>query len=55
MPVFSPHGSPTGAVDEALRLGNHVGAQSTRRVGGIVACPARDRLPAWALRLLEGA
>jgi sugar/nucleoside kinase (ribokinase family) len=43
------------AVDDALRLGNHVGAQSTRRVGGIDGLPARDRLPAWAMRLLEGA
>jgi ribokinase len=42
-------------VDEALRLGNHVGAQSTRRVGGIDGLPPRDRLPAWAMRLLESA
>jgi sugar/nucleoside kinase (ribokinase family) len=42
-------------VAEALRLGNHVGSQSTRRVGGIDGVPARDRLPAWAVRLLEGA
>lgn len=43
------------AVDDALRLGNHVGAQSTRRVGGIDGLPTRDRLPAWAIRLLEAA
>lgn len=43
------------SIDEALRLGNHVGGQSTRRVGGIDGLPSRDRLPAWAVRLLEGA
>ena len=43
------------SVDDALRLGNHVGAQSTRRAGGIDGLPERGRLPAWATRLLEGA
>ena len=43
------------STDDALRLANHVGAQSTRTAGGLDGLPYRDRLPAWAQRLLEAA
>jgi sugar/nucleoside kinase (ribokinase family) len=43
------------SVDAALRLGNHVGGQSTRRAGGIDGLPERRGLPVWAARLLEPA
>lgn len=42
-------------VREALRLGNYVGAQSTRAAGGVDGLPARTQLPRWATRLLEAA
>lgn len=32
----------------ALRLGNHVGAQSTRAVGGVAGLPRHKDLPSWA-------
>ena len=54
-PAFSRHARQRASLGRALRLGNHVGAQSTRRVGGIDGLPARDRLPAWAAALLEAA
>ena len=42
-----------GSLDEAVRLGNHVGAQSTRKSGGVDGLPRQAQLPAWARRLLE--
>jgi len=41
--------------DDALRLGNYIGAQSTRRSGGIDGLPGRGQLPAWAARLVAAA
>lgn len=41
------------AVEDRLRMGNHIGAQSTRAAGGIDGLPRHDDLPAWARRLLE--
>jgi sugar/nucleoside kinase (ribokinase family) len=43
------------STQDALRLGNYVGAQSTRAVGGVDGLPALARLPQWARRLVEGA
>jgi sugar/nucleoside kinase (ribokinase family) len=43
------------SLDEALRLGNHLGAASTRRAGGLDGLPRRADLPLWAARLLEDA
>jgi sugar/nucleoside kinase (ribokinase family) len=43
------------AVHDALRVGNYVGAQSTRAAGGVDGLPARTRLPRWARRILEAA
>jgi sugar/nucleoside kinase (ribokinase family) len=39
--------------DQALRLGNYVGARSTEAIGGIASLPTRRALPQWALRCLE--
>jgi sugar/nucleoside kinase (ribokinase family) len=41
------------SIEEALRLANYVGAQSTRAAGGVDGLPARRQLPGWAARLLE--
>ena len=41
------------SVRHSLRLGNSVGAQSTRATGGVDGLPARRRLPRWATQLLE--
>jgi sugar/nucleoside kinase (ribokinase family) len=43
------------SLDDALRLGNHLGAQSTRAAGGVEALPRRHQLPAWARRIVEAA
>jgi sugar/nucleoside kinase (ribokinase family) len=40
-------------LDEALRLGNHVGARSTRSSGGVDGLPSRNQLPSWARRIIE--
>jgi ribokinase len=40
------------SLNEALRLGNHIGARSTRAVGGIAGIPRRADLPAWAHRII---
>jgi sugar/nucleoside kinase (ribokinase family) len=39
----------------ALRLGNLVGSQSTRAIGGVDGLPRRAQLPAWSRRLLDSA
>jgi sugar/nucleoside kinase (ribokinase family) len=43
------------SIRDALRLGNYVGAQSTRAAGGVDGLPAHARLPRWARRILEAA
>jgi sugar/nucleoside kinase (ribokinase family) len=40
-------------VGDAARLGNHIGACSTRASGGVTALPRPDDLPQWARRLVE--
>ena len=40
---------------DGLRLGNYIGAQSTRAAGGIDGLVSRGRLPRWASHLLEAA
>jgi sugar/nucleoside kinase (ribokinase family) len=42
-------------LEDALRLGNHIGAHSTRASGGVDGLPRRDQLPRWARRIIETA
>ena len=41
------------SLDNAVRLGNHLGAQSTRMAGGVDGLPQRRDLPLWARRIVE--
>jgi sugar/nucleoside kinase (ribokinase family) len=40
------------SLDDALRLGNHIGAYSTRASGGVDGLPRRNQLPLWARRII---
>lgn len=44
-----------GSTGDGLRLGNYIGAQSTRAAGGIDGLLSRGRLPRWASQMLEAA